>query len=196
MEDVMRDTEQLVARVSGGAFVLGRTFEVRLPLPRLRVPDLFARFANVDEETVLDWASNDQERFFRTWIERVEPGIESVYSACFVHDFPAAMASLARKNPDDPRWAERFELYVAGVELCNGFGELVDPDEQRARFEHDQKARRERGLPVYPIDDKLLDALGKLPPSAGNALGIDRLAALACGTRDISVVLSFTVNEL
>jgi lysyl-tRNA synthetase class 2 len=85
---------------------------------------------------------------------------------------------------------------VHGVELCNGFGELVDPQEQRARFEHDRAARAARGLPVYPIDEKLLDALGALPPSAGNALGLDRLCALAAGTRDIARVMAFTTDEL
>jgi elongation factor P--(R)-beta-lysine ligase len=106
------------------------------------------------------------------------------------------MASLARKKPGDERVAERFELYVAGVELCNGFGELVDPTEQRARFEADLRTRVERGLDRYPIDEKLIAALARLPPSAGNALGLDRLAMLACGARSIAEVMAFTLGEL
>jgi lysyl-tRNA synthetase class 2 len=193
MEDVMRDTEQLVARVSGGAFVLDRPYDIRLPLPRITVRDAFERFAKLSEDRML---ALDEESFFRTWIDRVEPGLESMHSACFLTHFPTPMASLARKDPNDPRYAERFELYVAGMELCNGFGELVDPNEQRLRFEHDQRERKARNLPVYPIDEKLIEALSHLPPSAGNALGIDRLAALAAGTRDISSVIAFTSSEL
>jgi lysyl-tRNA synthetase class 2 len=93
--------------------------------------------------------------------------------------------------------AERFELYVAGVELCNGFGELTDAKEQRARFVADQETRRARGLPVYPIDERFLAALeAGLPPCSGNALGVDRLIALACGTRDISRVMAFAPDAL
>jgi lysyl-tRNA synthetase class 2 len=196
VERVMRDTEQLVARVSGGAFEIdGRTFPIAPPLTRISVREAFERFASIQENAMLAMAADDEETFFRTWIERIEPALESMYSACFIVDFPAEMASLARKK-DDPRYAERFELYACGVELCNGFGELVDPVEQRARFERDQANRKARGLPVYPIDEKLLAALAKLPPCAGNALGVDRLAALASNARDISCVIAFRVTEL
>ena len=92
--------------------------------------------------------------------------------------------------------AERFELYVAGVELCNGFGELVDPVEQRERLLHDQRLRAQRGLPVYPIDERFLDALGQVPPSAGNALGLDRLLALASGTTAIAQTMAFAHDEV
>ena len=114
----------------------------------------------------------------------------------FLVDYPASQASLARTKPGDSRLAERFELYVAGVELCNGFGELVDPVEQRARLERDQAQRRARGLPGYPIDEKFLDALGRVPPSGGNALGIDRLVALVCGTTEIRDGMAFAADEL
>ena len=92
--------------------------------------------------------------------------------------------------------AERFECYVAGVELCNGFGELTDPVEQRARFVADQEARRKAGLDVYPIDEKLLASLAKIPAAGGNAMGLDRLVALACGTTEIARVIAFTAEEV
>jgi lysyl-tRNA synthetase class 2 len=92
--------------------------------------------------------------------------------------------------------SERFELYVAGVELCNGFGELVDTTEQRARLVRDQIERAKRHLPVYPIDERFLEALARVPPSSGNALGLDRLIALSCGTRDVGSVMAFTTGEL
>ena len=107
------------------------------------------------------------------------------------------MASLARKKPSDPRVAERFELYVAGVELCNGFGELTDAVEQRARFVRDQEERARRGKPVYPLDERFLEALARgMPDSGGNAIGLDRLVALATGSTSIRDVLSFADDEL
>lgn len=197
VDAVMHDTEQLVARVSRGAFdVGGRRIAALPPFARLTVCEAFERFAGATMTDVLAWAQDDEERYFRTYVERVEPGLEALDHAVFVVDFPASQASLARKRPADPRFAERFELYAAGVELCNGFGELVDAAEQRARFEHDQSARAAHGRPVYPIDEKLLDALAKLPPSAGNAVGLDRLCALAAGTSEIARVMAFTSGEL
>jgi lysyl-tRNA synthetase class 2 len=107
-------------------------------------------------------------------------------------DWPVTQASLARKKPGDPRVAERFEILVGGIELCNGFGELVDPVEQRSRFESDQRARAAAGKRVYPIDEKFLAAIEEgIAPSAGNALGLDRLIALAIGAREIGDVLAF-----
>ncbi|HEY1955006.1 MAG TPA: EF-P lysine aminoacylase EpmA [Polyangiaceae bacterium] len=197
-EDVMRDTEQLAAAVSGGAFrVDGRVIDGRPPFSRITVCDAFQRFAGVSEADVLAWAASDEDRYFRTWVERVEPRIAEMDRAVFVVDYPAPMASLARQKPSDARFCERFELYVAGIELCNGFGELTDPREQRARFEHDQAARKARGLPVYPIDEKFMAALERgMPPSGGNALGVDRLVALVCGTTDIRRVIAFSADDV
>ena len=198
VESVMADTEQLAAAVSGGEFRIGsRNIDARPPFSRLTVCEAFERFAGVKRDDVLAWASSDEDRYFRTWVEAVEPRIAEMERAVFVVDYPASQASLARKKPSDPRFCERFELYVAGVELCNGFGELTDAKEQRARFEADQAARRARNLPVYPIDEKFLEALERgLPPCAGNALGLDRLAALACGTTDIREVLAFSAGDV
>jgi lysyl-tRNA synthetase class 2 len=198
VEDVVRDTEQLVAAASGGVFRIGeRTIDAHPPFSRVTVCEAFERWAGVPEDEVLAWAEHDEDAYFRTWVERVEPRLAELDRAVFVVDYPAPMASLARKKPSDPRFCERFELYVAGVELCNGFGELTDPREQRERFEHDQAERSRRGLPVYPIDEKFLAALEKgLPPSAGNALGVDRLVALACGTTDIRRVLAFSADDV
>jgi lysyl-tRNA synthetase class 2 len=196
MLDVARDTEQLVAAVTGGYVRLGdRIIDVRPPVERVTVCEAFARFAGFSRDETLFAAANDPDRYFRAMVDRVEPALARFEHAVFLVDYPASQASLARKKPDDPEVAERFELYVAGVELCNGFGELVDPVEQRTRFEHDQAQRRARGMPVYPIDERLLEALAFLPPSGGNALGLDRLAALACGATEIADVIAFVAHD-
>jgi lysyl-tRNA synthetase class 2 len=195
--EVMADTEQLAAAVTRGRVHLAdRVVDVMPPFERITVCDAFVRFAGWSAEDTLSAASSDEERYFRALVDHVEPALAALPSAVFLVDYPATQASLARRKPDDPRFAERFELYVAGVELCNGFGELVDPIEQRARLLGDQATRRARGLPAYPIDERFLTALAQMPPSGGNALGLDRLVALACGTTEIGDVLAFTANEV
>jgi len=114
----------------------------------------------------------------------------------FVHDWPTDQAALARIRPGDPPLAERFEIYVEGIELANGYHELTDAAEQRRRFESDIEARRFAGLPEPPIDAHLLAALEHgLPECAGVALGVDRLVMLAAGTRNISDVLAFPIDR-
>lgn len=198
VEAIMRDTEQLVARVTGGFVnVDGKTIDVRPPFRRLTVLDAFAELAGTSAEETLRLASDDEDTFFSKLAFEVEPALASFDHAVFLTDYPASQASLARKKTNDPRVAERFELYVAGVELCNGFGELTDAVEQRARFEHDQTERARRGKPVYPIDERFVEALAMgMPDAGGNAIGFDRLVALTCGTRDIAEVLAFTDGEL
>ena len=111
----------------------------------------------------------------------------------FVHRYPASQAALARLDPTDPRVALRFELYLHGVELANGFEELADADEQAARFRADQQERAARGLSVAPIDEFLLAALrAGLPACAGVALGFDRALMIACGAQRIDEVMPFT----
>jgi len=114
----------------------------------------------------------------------------------FVHAYPASQAALARLDPEDPRVAHRFEVFVGGVELANGYHELTDAPEQRHRFEADNAERRRRGLPEVPVDERLLAALATgLPPCAGVALGFDRLVMLAAGVDDIAEVIAFPVER-
>ncbi len=198
MIDVLRDTEQLVARVTSGVVRLGeRRIDCRPPFRRLTVCEAFATWADTPAEETLRLAEEDEDRFFRLLVDRVEPALAALDHAVFLTEYPATQASLARKKEGDPRVAERFELYVAGVELCNGFGELTDPVEQRARFAADLEARKKIGKPLYPIDARFLEALERgMPPSGGNAVGFDRLVALACGTTRIGDVMAFTDDEL
>src|SRR3546814_10158102 len=106
-----------------------------------------------------------------------------------LHDWPLSMAALARPHPGDARLCERFELFVCGIELANGFGELTDAAEQRRRFEADMD-RKEAALGMrYPIDEDFLEALAHMPDSAGLALGFDRLLMLATVAGRIADVL-------
>ncbi|WP_394826690.1 EF-P lysine aminoacylase EpmA [Pendulispora albinea] len=196
--EVMRDTEELVEAVTGGEVRLGaRRIATRAPFARMTLCEAYERFAKIAPDETLAMATSDEDRFFRVLVDEVEPRIAELDHALFLTEYPAPQASLARKKPADPRVAERFELYVAGVELCNGFGELTDPVEQRARFEQDQRDRRERGLPVYPIDERFLQALERgMPDSGGNAVGLDRLIAVASGTTAIREVMAFADDEL
>jgi lysyl-tRNA synthetase class 2 len=110
----------------------------------------------------------------------------------FIYGYPASQAALARLDPVDPRFAQRFELYMGGLELANGFHELASAAEQRARFEQDLRARERSGLPVHRVDERLLAALEHgLPECAGVAVGFDRVVMLAAGAAHIRDVLPF-----
>jgi lysyl-tRNA synthetase class 2 len=200
---VLDDTEALVARAfraaraeAGLSPALSR-LDPTPPFERLSLTDAFARYARIDERELLEMAHSDEERFFRVMLDEVEPALDLENRPIFVCRWPAPMASLARLCPDDPRYAERFELYAHGLELCNGFGELTDPREQRARLLRDQRLRTETGKPVYPLDDRFLGALEEgMPPASGNALGVDRLVMLALGVDGIGDVLAFADEAL
>jgi elongation factor P--(R)-beta-lysine ligase len=115
---------------------------------------------------------------------------------CFVCDYPAAQAALARLKPGLPRVAARFELYLDGLELANGFHELAQPEEQRARFTRDLSQRRARGQVQTPLDENFLAALKSgLPDCAGVALGFDRLVAIALGADKLADAMAFSVEN-
>jgi len=227
LDTIIADTEQLVAAIvsavaaAAGAVpgappiarVAGRSIDVTPPWPRLTVRDAMRTWAGVDVAgdepadhlvaavraagiAVADGTAWD-DAFFAAFLARVDPALAALDRPVILEDWPAPLAALARRKPDDPRTALRFEAYVGGLELANAFGELTDPIEQRARFELEQATRRDRGRPVYPIDDKLIAALAEgLPPSAGIALGFDRLVMLATGAATIDSVLTFAAGEL
>jgi lysyl-tRNA synthetase class 2 len=197
-EAVMRDTEQLVAQVAQeltGSLVLpglhGRV-DVTPPWDRLTVAEAFARYADVALADVL----SDEEAYFQTLADQIEPQLGRG-RAVFLTEYPAPMASLAKLKESDPQVAERFEAYLDGVELCNGFSELTDPHEQRERLERDQALREKLGRSVYPLDERFLAALEEgIPPSGGNALGFDRLLMLAIGAKHIEDVVALPATRV
>ena len=214
LDAIVDDTEQLVHAVCGpAAKIAGRAIDVTPPWRRVRVRDAMRDWAGVHvdgEEPAAELAAEVKRAgiavgegaawddvFFAAWLARVDPALAALDHAVIVEDWPVPLAALARRRDDDAKTALRFEAYVGGIELANAFDELTDAAEQRARFEGDQRSRAARGRPVYPIDEKLLAALAEgLPPSAGIALGFDRLVMLATGCGEIADVLTFTADEL
>ncbi len=197
LEAVLADTEQLVRKVaesvSGSARLFGPTgaiFELDLPFPRITVRDAFREHAGIAD--AVDLSLTDEARYFELLVTHVEPGLAREPRPIFLWQYPANQAALARLSPSDASVAERFELYVAGVELCNGFDELTDAREQRARFEQDSARRAAEGRTTYPLDERFLAALeAGMPRAGGNALGFDRLVMLAIGAREIGDVIAF-----
>lgn len=217
LEAVLVDTEELVAEVARAArgapevVVGGRVIDVTPPWPRMTVAEAMARWAGIaidgDEaelaralaaagvETGTARAWDDL--FYAGFVSRVEPRLAELPRPLVLIEWPVRLAALARRSLERPGVVERFEAYLGGVELCNAFGELTDPVEQRARFEEDRRLRAARGKPVHPIDDRLIAALEEgLPPSAGNALGLDRLVMLVTGASSIREVAWFADDEL
>ncbi|MCC7425581.1 MAG: EF-P lysine aminoacylase GenX [Alphaproteobacteria bacterium] len=197
----------------------GASVPLAAPFERLTVAEAFARYAGIDIlATAPDPAAPDaallrdaaaragfpprdgegwEDLFFRILLDRIEPRL-GFARPTFLVEYPASQAALARRKPTDPRVAERFELYVAGLELANGFAELTDAAEQRARFAAD-RARRAAlygEAAAWPADEDFLAALTHgLPDCAGIALGFDRLAMLATGAARIEDVLWLPVVE-
>ncbi len=124
-------------------------------------------------------------------VEKVEPALPKDRPV-ILKDYPASMAALSRLKPDNPCVAERWELYLGGVEIANAYSELTDPVEQRRRFDAVSARRKAAGLPAYPVDEEFFAALARgLPDCAGCALGVDRLAMILCGAHSIDDVRSF-----
>ncbi len=170
---------------------------------RLTVADAFHRYVGADVLATADNATalavqagaklreNEtwEDLFFRLLLERIEPQLGRDHPTFLTH-WPAAQAALARRDPADPRVAERFELFICGIELANAFHELTDPAEQRARFTADRARRHALTGPDWAMDEDFLAALTfGMPPTSGIALGFDRLAMLASGADRIDQVL-------
>jgi len=213
MEDLEALVEACAREVAGSPEVpwRGGRLSLEAPFERLGVAEAFGRHAGIDllacqgkVERLREAAhaaghgpgapaDSFDDLFFRIFLERIEPAI-GLRRPTFLLDWPAPMAALARVKADDPRLAERFELYAGGLELANGFSELTDAREQRARLEEEQALRRRLGRPAYPLDERFLEALPRMPPSGGVAVGLDRLLMLLAGAERIDEVLLFPAS--
>ena len=189
-EDLINTVAGTVGSDEGTLFYQGRNIELAPPWPRISVSEAFEKWSSISLQDALE-----RDRFDEIMVEEIEPGFPQTRPV-FLYDYPASQAALARLKPQDSRYAERFELYIGGLEICNAFSELTDQIEQRRRFECESKHRRQAGKPEYPMPQKFLVALGSMPPAAGNALGIDRLVMLFSNSRKIDDVVAFTPEEL
>lgn len=220
-EDIMVDVENLVAQlatqINGGPWLTyqGREISLAPPWPRLKVRDLFMKFAGVDltqnqsaeslsahckrlglmvsqktESRPGDCQRNWDDLYFNIWLNVIEPKLPQDH-AVFVTRYPASQAALSviDQDPDGSHWARRFEVYAGGLELGNAFEELTDPVEQRRRFVKDMELRTQvygPGFPKNPLDEDFLSALSEgMPPSSGIAMGVDRLIMLLADEPEI-----------
>jgi lysyl-tRNA synthetase class 2 len=213
-EMLARDCAELAACVAGALGVQALSFGDKHADPfaapeTLSVSTAFARYADVDLPSCLSGGTDDRDRlalaaakagvrvtaddtwsdlFSKILSQLVEPRL-GIGGLVVLDDYPAPEAALAQLQPDDPRYAQRFELYACGVELANGFGELTDPIEQKRRFEIEMAERKAIYGSSYPIDADFLAALSFMPQACGIALGFDRLVMLMTGATHIEQVL-------
>jgi lysyl-tRNA synthetase class 2 len=186
---------QLVAREIGtGQTLCFRDGQIDLSSPwdRISVVEAFYRYPRIGISVDEALKKN---LFDEIMVQEIEPKL-GLRKPTFLYDYPAERGALARLKSGDPTVAERFELYMGGVELANGFSELVDSEEQRKRFVMENENRQTRGKTVYPMPDRFLAELEDMPPSAGIALGVDRLAMVLLDAKAIDGVVAFTPEEL
>jgi len=168
----------------------GREISLQGPWERITVSEAFARYTPYSLAEALR-----RDLFDEVMVNDIEPHLGKD-GPVFIHDYPASRGALARLKPDDPTVAERFELYIGGVELANAFSELTDPEEQRTRFLQEREMRLSLGKMVCPIPEKFLEELAHMPPAAGIALGLDRLIMIFLQAASIDEVVAFTPEDL
>jgi elongation factor P--(R)-beta-lysine ligase len=219
-QELMQDCAsllQLAAQAAGTSQLShgARSADPFAPPDRLSVAEAFQRYAGIDLLATLAGPTPDAAKlaaaaaargvrvaeddtwgdtFSRVLLAKIEPHLGNG-RATILDKYPAELAALARPEAGDPRVAERFELYACGVELANAFGELTDPAEQRRRLEAEMREKERRWGERYPIDEDFIAALAHMPPTAGGALGLDRLVMLATGATRIEQVLWTPVAE-
>ena len=158
---------------------------------KISIQEAFLRFSNTSV-----WECMKKGIYEEILTEKIEPALANFTSPVFLTDYPAELAALSRLIPGQTELAERFELYLGGLELANGFSELNDPVEQRRRFEEANRIRITCGRGSLPLPERFLDELGAMPSAAGIAMGVDRLVMLAAGAENIDSVVAFTPEQL
>ncbi len=193
---LMDDCEALIACVAAeiglGGIISRQGGKIGLtpPWERLTVREAFSLYAGVSVEEALNC-----DRFDEIMACMIEPHLGRKRPV-FLYEYPATLGALARVKAEDREVAERFELYVDGMELANAFSELTDPVEQRQRFEKVSYNLRLKNGSAYPLPECFLESLSRMPPSAGIALGLDRLAMILADQTTIDAVVAFTPESL
>lgn len=220
--DVMKDCEALFQKIHVAVFgesqkdftlpYQNKTYDLRSPWERITVAEAFKKYSGITEDEMLDekklleagrkkgYTVGDkntwEEMFYQIMFNEIEPHL-GTNKPTFLCDYPVSQAALARKKDGDPRYAERFELFLAGFELGNAFSELTDAAEQRERCEEDLALRKKLGKTAFGLDEDFLAALESgMPQSSGIAMGVDRIAALFANVATVQETLFFPVDEL
>lgn len=210
LKDLMDDTEDLIRWVTGKLKTSNFKLETK-PFRRMTVEEAWRRYAGLELGSLLEdreaLSKIAQEKFgqtilpqddwddvyFKIFLSVIEPELGK--EPTFLYRYPVCQASLSRRDEKDPRWAQRVEFYMGGLELANGFAELCDPAEQRRRFAEERALRAKRGARTWALDERFLADLPKMGNAAGIAFGIERLAMLLAGTRSINDILPFPARE-
>lgn len=219
-EDIMVDCENLVAYIvaslspakkSSKLVYQGVSIDLSSPWERISISQAFEKYAHVDFDRFLDskealsivkekgYQTDEkytwEEYYNQIYLNEIEPNLGKDRPT-IIYDFPGEFAALARKKESDPRFAERFELYIGGLELADCYSELTDAEEQRQRFEKELTELKRLGKTTYDFDHDFIDALREgLPPCSGIALGVDRLIMLLSDAKAIDDVLFFPMSE-
>ncbi len=194
-EQMMRDTELLVTEVAAKLGMgtklhyQGKIIDISLPWERITVSEAFQKYAGWNPV-----ADPDVKQFDEDTVLKVIPNLNPLRPT-FLMDYPAPMASLARLKPQNPHVAERFELFIGGLELANAYSELINQKEQEMRFRAEIEHIRKEQKREAPMPEKFLIAVPGMPECAGIALGIDRLVMLFCDANSIDDVMPFTVDN-
>jgi lysyl-tRNA synthetase class 2 len=188
-------------------------YDISLPWPRMSVSEAFEKYCGINKDILLstdlllqkakdkgyqiDASTTWEQAFYQIFFNEIEPQMKESNKPTFIYDYPLSQAALARVKKDDPRFAERFEIFLAGIELGNCFSELTNAEEQKERFINDLAERNKLGKTQYPMDNDFLEALkAGMPEVAGIAVGVDRLIMLAQDTDKISDTLFFPAKEM
>jgi lysyl-tRNA synthetase class 2 len=195
-QDLMETCEAMIryvaGKITGGdhLFYQGRKIQLTPSWQRLSVSRAFEKYADKSMETAVEDGSFDE-----IICNDIEPRL-GIDRPVFLYDYPRIHASLAKLKPGNPNLSQRFELYIAGIELANAFTELTDPTEQRKRFEKENECRVLHGSLPLPLPERFLADLKQIDDAAGIALGLDRLVMLLCDCASIDDVVAFTPEDL
>jgi len=212
--NIMKDTENLITSLAKNSTIeyQGEKIDLTPPWPKISVHELFLKKCNIDllENKDFDQFKKTAEQkghdtkgcqdwddiFFKIFLNHIEPDLGK-NNPVFIYDYPASQAALAKKSSKNPFWAERFELYIGGLELANAFSELIDAKEQRTRLLSEQKLRKKLKKTVFAVDEEFLSHLESIQhPCAGIALGIDRLLMILLNKKNIEEVLLFPFSQI
>jgi len=194
--DMMDQCEEFICYISSrmygkeSLFYQGKQIDLKRPWSRMSVSEAFKKFASTPIEKAIS-----QNCFDETLALEIEPYL-GIDKPLFLFDYPASQRAFSKLKAQESSIAERFELYIHGMEICNAFSEIIDPAEQQKKFEEEMNQRKKLRKDVYPMPDKFIEAFKNMPEASGNALGIDRLVMLFADTTVVDDVVAFTPEEL